>query len=77
MTADMLTAYYSRGCDSAELFAPYEIAQTETFEALKAYQGNLLLVGISYDKRTKKHICVMEEMQKEQEQRIYGVFILF
>ena len=26
MAANMLTAYYSRGCDSAEMFAPYKIA---------------------------------------------------
>ena len=27
MTADMLSAYYSRGCDSKELFKNYEIRQ--------------------------------------------------
>lgn len=32
MAANMLTAYYSRGCDSRELFAPYKIAQAESFE---------------------------------------------
>lgn len=26
MAANMLTAYYSRGCDSRELFSPYKIA---------------------------------------------------
>lgn len=31
VTANMLAAYYSRGCDSCELFAPYEIAETEHF----------------------------------------------
>lgn len=29
VTADMLTAYYSRGCDSRELFSGYEIAKTD------------------------------------------------
>ena len=33
-------------------------------DALKDYQGNLLLVGISYDKTTKKHECVIEAVQK-------------
>ena len=28
---DMLAAYYSKGADSAELFAPYKIAKSETF----------------------------------------------
>ncbi len=32
MAAGMIDAYYSRGCDSRELFAPYEIAKTESFE---------------------------------------------
>ena len=32
ITADMLTAYYSKGCDSRELFMNYNIAQTEYFE---------------------------------------------
>ena len=33
MAADMLTAYYSRGCDSRELFSSLEIAKDESFEA--------------------------------------------
>lgn len=32
--------------------------------ALKDYRGNLLLVGINYDKTTKKHECVIEAVQK-------------
>ena len=32
MTANMLAAYYSRGCDSRKLFAPYKIAKSESFE---------------------------------------------
>ena len=32
MAANMLTAYYSRGCDSKELFATYKISQAESFE---------------------------------------------
>ena len=31
VTADMLTAYYSRGCDSRELFAGLEIAEDKNF----------------------------------------------
>ena len=33
-------------------------------DALKDYQGNLLLVGINYDKTTKKHVCLIEKIQK-------------
>lgn len=32
MAANMLTAYYSNGCDSRELFAPYKIAGRASFE---------------------------------------------
>ena len=32
MAAGMIDAYYSRGCDSKELFAPYEIAEDPDFE---------------------------------------------
>lgn len=32
MTADMLCAYYSKGCDSRELFQPYMVSSCSTFE---------------------------------------------
>ena len=32
ITADMLTAYYSRGCDSKELFSGYAICKEPSFE---------------------------------------------
>ena len=31
-------------------------------ESLKDYHGNLLMVGINYDKKTKKHTCIIEKM---------------
>ena len=34
-------------------------------ESLQDYSGEILLVGISYDKKTKKHQCVIESYQKE------------
>ena len=43
MAADMLTAYYSRGCDSRELFAGLEIAKDENFgRYLNKYDTSLL-----------------------------------
>ena len=30
--------------------------------ALKDYQNQILLVGISYDRKSKKHTCVIEEV---------------
>ena len=32
--------------------------------ALRDYRGNLLLVGINYDKTTKKHECIIEKVIK-------------
>ena len=31
-------------------------------QALKDYAGKILLVGIAYDKNTRKHSCEIEEM---------------
>ena len=33
ITSEMLAAYYSRGCDSRELFAPYRISEDPSFES--------------------------------------------
>lgn len=33
-------------------------------EALREYQRNILLVGISYNKEDKKHECTIEEWDK-------------
>ncbi len=41
-----------------------QIKRKEYCQSLKEYQGNILLVGISYNKITKKHQCVIEEYQK-------------
>ena len=33
--------------------------------ALKEYAGNMLLVGINYDKKSKKHECIIEKYEKD------------
>jgi len=33
-------------------------------QVLEKYRDNLLIVGICYDKKTKKHTCIIEEMKK-------------
>lgn len=38
-----------------------QIKEKRYLESLKEYKGNLLLVGINYDKKTKKHTCVIEK----------------
>ena len=42
-----------------------QIKEKQYPKGLEKYQDRLLLVGISYDKQTKKHTCVIEEMEKD------------
>ena len=42
------------------------IKEKRYVESLKEYHGNLLLVGMNYDKDTKKHSCVIEKYVKEK-----------
>lgn len=41
-----------------------QIKEKKYVESLKEYQGDLLLVGINYDRDTKKHSCVIERYRK-------------
>ena len=41
-----------------------QIREKHYAASLKDYKGNLLLVGINYDKKTKKHTCVIEQFEK-------------
>ena len=34
-------------------------------QSLEPYTGNILLVGINYDKKTKEHSCVIENDKKQ------------
>lgn len=40
-----------------------QIKEKKYCEALAEYKGNLLLVGVNYDKETKKHSCVIEHLK--------------
>ncbi len=42
-----------------------QIKEKRYVESLKEYHGNLLLVGINYNKDTKKHTCLIEKYVKE------------
>lgn len=50
--------------DKSAVGAIAQIKEKRYGNALKDYQGNLLLVGINYNKTTKKHECVIEAMRK-------------
>ena len=41
-----------------------QIKEKHYGDALKDYKGNLLLVGINYNKTTKKHECMIESVKK-------------
>ena len=51
--------------DKSAAGALNQIKEKNYGSALKDYQGNLLLVGINYDRVTKKHECVIEVAQKQ------------
>ena len=62
VTAEMLAAYYGRDADSKEQFEHLLISKDSSFR-LKDYRGNLLLVGVNYNRKTKKHECMIEQYQ--------------
>ncbi len=46
------------------VFIPKPEYVEEYPSAFEQYTGNILLVGISYDKKNKEHQCVIEELVK-------------
>lgn len=42
-----------------------QIQQKNYGDALKSYFGDIVLVGINYDRSTKKHSCVIENMKRQ------------
>lgn len=40
-----------------------QIKNNQYADCLKGYNGEVLLVGINYDKKTKKHSCSIEKMK--------------
>lgn len=41
-----------------------QIKEREYCRSLEEYQGDILLVGVNYNKKTKEHTCVIEEYMK-------------
>lgn len=41
-----------------------QIKEKQYLHALEDYEGRILLVGISYDKSTRKHACEIEEWER-------------
>ena len=42
-----------------------QIKERHYTDSLLRYTGDILLVGINYDKKSKQHTCVIEELQKD------------
>lgn len=40
-----------------------QIKNKEYCRSLEEYRGNVLLVGVNYDKKTKVHECIIEECE--------------
>lgn len=52
--------------DGSACGAISQIKNKEYCNSLKEYEGNMLLVGINYDKKTKQHECVIEKYSIEK-----------
>ena len=40
-----------------------QIKNREYVNALNDYKGNLILAGVNYNRKTKKHTCVIEKIK--------------
>ncbi len=65
MHGDKPAAVIELKWDKSASGALAQIEDRNYVEALKDYRGNLLLVGIDYDRRSKEHSCVIRKMEKE------------
>ncbi|MBR1591754.1 MAG: AAA family ATPase [Ruminococcus sp.] len=64
MAADMLVAYYSRGCDSREMFSGYKIAMDENFEK-HLNQYNVIHINmVNFIKRKKTVAEALDTLNK-------------
>lgn len=68
MAANMLTAYYSRGCDSRELFSSYKIAKNDSFEKHLNKYNVIHINMVQYLDEAKN----VEDMLKYIEEDIIG-----
>ena len=63
--ADKPAAVLELKWDKSAEGAIAQIKEKRYGNALKEYHGNLLLAGISYDRESKKHTCVIERLEKK------------
>ena len=64
ITASMIAAYYSRGCDAKELFSPYKIARNLDFDTYRNKYNTLFLNMQEFLSGTKNVDEMLERIQK-------------
>lgn len=42
-----------------------QIKERQYPKSLEEYAGEILMVGIDYDKETKEHVCLIEQYRKD------------
>ena len=77
MAANMLAAYYSRGCDSKELFSQFKIAKADSFEK-HLNQYNVIQLNVSdffseYDTITQALASITESIIAEMREELTDV----
>ena len=50
--------------DKSAQGAVAQIKNKQYCKSLQEYEGNILLVGINYDKDTREHECIIEDCSK-------------
>ncbi|MBR1743296.1 MAG: AAA family ATPase, partial [Lachnospiraceae bacterium] len=79
ITGNMLSAYYSKGCDSKDLFAPYKIAAEPGFEEkLNRYNVIKLDINGEYQAATDKAqflVRLTKEIKKEMNREFPDVLL--
>ena len=75
IAGNMLSAYYSNGCDSRELFAPFKISQTEGFEE-KLNRYNVIKIDMNSEYQNtrdrKNLIYILSEKIKKEIQKAFA-----
>lgn len=51
-----------------------QIKEKQYTQAVERYTGEILLVGINYDRKSRKHQCVIEKSHKESEKIVGRIF---
>lgn len=73
MAGNMLSSYYSKGCDSKELFLRYKIAQTDAFES-KLNRYNVIKIDVNSEYQNTRNrddlidilsTAIIKEMQEQ------------